>query len=462
MNKTAQLSYRLISLSLVLFGLGFPTWAQVLTLEGALEATFAQYPTLAAQRSALDAVRANQRVIRDNRLPNVRLHDQINVGTANGLSGSYFSLGLIVPTSGGRRTQNRMGLASGNIALASMDWEVYNFGRFAAEDKLARADIAVGEASLEREQFGLRQAVINTYLELIRLRQSLAIEQRNFARVDTVRRIIGNLVRNGIKPGLDSSLALVAFSKAKLAYWNVLEDYREANIQLATLTGRSVATLQVDTTFRVASLTTTATPGQPAESHPLLRFQNQLVTRQTAEIDLIRKAALPRVSLLTAAWARGTSLDVENNFGPLESGLVYSRTNFLLGVAATINLTDLRRANSRTQLQQFRVQEATNQLSVERVQLQNALTTADSLLAVVQLKLTELPTALRSANDVYNQRLSLYNNGLETILSLTDALQLLSLVEKDYVEAQNRAVRLRLQRAYATNNFEEFYTLFRR
>ncbi|MBC8154451.1 MAG: hypothetical protein H7Z72_16225, partial [Bacteroidetes bacterium] len=129
---------------------------QVLTLEGAVEATFAQYPTLATQRSALDAIRANQRVVRDNRLPNVRLHDQIDVGTANGISGSYFSLGLIVPTSGGRRGENRMDLASGNIALASMDWEVYNFGRFAAEDQLARAEIAIGEAGLEREQFGLR------------------------------------------------------------------------------------------------------------------------------------------------------------------------------------------------------------------------------------------------------------------------------------------------------------------
>ncbi len=461
MAKTGRLLTQLIIIGTLLFGVLHSAGAQVLTLEGALEATFSQYPTLAAQRSALDAIRANQRIIRDNRLPNVRLHDQIDLGTANGMSGSYFSLGLIVPTSGGRRSENRMDLASGNIALASMDWEVYNFGRFSAEDKLARADVAVGEAALDREQFGLRQVVINTYVELIRLRQSLAIEQRNLARVDTVRRVIGNLVRNGMKPGLDSSLATVALSKAKLAYWTVLEDYRRATIQLATLTGRPIASMQVDTSFRVAALLAPSAGEQATLSHPLLRYQDRLLTRQTAEIDLIRKAALPRVSLLTAAWARGSSLTVENNYGPLGSGLAYSRSNFLLGVAATINLTDLHRANARTQLQQFRVQEATNNLVVERVQLQNALTTADSLLAVVRLTLNEMPTALRSANDAYNQRLSLYNNGLESVLGLTDALQLLSSVEKDNVEAQNRAVRLRLQRAYATNDFERFYTLFR-
>jgi outer membrane protein TolC len=446
----------------VLLAAAGPLSAQVLTLEGAIEATFGQYPTLAAQRSALNAIRANQRVIRDNRLPNVRLHDQITVGTANGMSGSYFSLGLIVPTSGARRETNRSDLASGNIVLATADWEIYNFGRFAAEDQVARADIAVGEAGLEREQFGLRQVVINTYLDLIRLRQSLAIEGRNFARVDTVRRIIVNLVRNGIRPGLDSSLATVELSKAKLAYWQVLQDYRQAGIQLATLTGRPAAP-DIDTTFRVSRLTPAVADGPPATGlHPLLRLSERIVTRQAAEIDLIRKAARPRVSLLTAAWARGSSLNVDNSFGPLGSGLIYSRSNFLLGVAATVNLMDFRRANARVQLQQFRVQEATNQLAVERVQLQNTLTTADSLLAVVRLALTELPTALRAANDAYTQRLSLYNNGLETILGLTDALQLLTSVEKDYVNTQNRAAQLRLQRAYATNNFEEFYTLFRR
>lgn len=125
-----------------------PLPAQPLTMEGAVEASLSQYPTLAAQRSALNALRSGTEVLRANRLPNLRLHSQTNVGTANGLSGSYFSLGLIVPTSGARRDNNSGNLATGNIALASADWEFYNFGRFGAEDQLLRADVAVGEARL--------------------------------------------------------------------------------------------------------------------------------------------------------------------------------------------------------------------------------------------------------------------------------------------------------------------------
>lgn len=453
---------RILLATLFLFSCQTCLFSQVLTLEGAIDATFTQYPTLATQRSALEAIRANARVVRDNRLPNIRLHDQIDVGTANGLSGSYFSLGLIVPTSGGRRSENRMDLASGNIALASMDWEVYNFGRFKAEDQLARTDITVSEAALEREQFGLRQVVINTYLDVLWLTQYLKIEQRNLARVDTVRRIITNLVRNGVKPGLDSSLATVQLSKAKMAYWQVLENYRQATIQLATLVGRPIDQVRIDTTFRLAPLLRFDIEQTLTLAHPLLKYRERQVSRQSAEIELIRKAALPRISFLTATWARGSSLDVENNYGSLGSGLAYSRTNVLVGVAATVNLMDFRRASHRTELQQFRVQEATNQLSLERVQLQNALTTSDSLLAIVRLELGELPISLRSANDAYNQRLSLYNNGLETILGLTDALQLLASVEKDFVMTQSRATKLQLQKAYATNNFDSFFTLFRR
>lgn len=440
----------------------FGVFSQVLTMERAIEATLSQYPTLEAQRSALEAIRANARVVHDNRLPNVRLHDQINVGTANGLSGSYFSLGLIVPTSGGRRAENRMDLASGNIALASMDWEVYNFGRFKAEDQLARTDIVVGESALEREQFGLRQLVITTYLDLLQLKQQLKIEQRNLARVDTVRRIITNLVRNGIKPGLDSSLVTVQVSKAKMAYWQVLENYQQALVQLATLTGRPPHTIQIDTTFRAELSPTISTPAESNAIHPLLKYRENVAMRQSAEMDVIRKSVLPRVSLLTAAWARGSSIDVENNYGSLAKGVLYTRANVLAGIAITVNLTDFRRSSHRLQLQQFRVREANSQLAAEQLQLRNVMTASDSMMSVLQLELKELPIALRSATAAYNQRLSRYNNGLENILGITDALQLLVSVEKDYVTTQNRAAKVRLQKAYATNNFEAFFALFRR
>ncbi|RYC72114.1 MULTISPECIES: TolC family protein [Spirosoma] len=444
---------------------GLPTRLQAqqrLTLEEAVAATLAQYPTLAARQSALGALRANSQILADNRLPNVRVHSQTNIGTANGLSGSYFSLGLIVPTSGARRADNQADLATGNIALASADWEVYNFGRFAAENQLLRADIAVGEAGLERERFGLRQTVISSFLDLFWTEQNLQIEQRNLARVDTVHRIIANLVRNGIKPGLDSSLARAALSRARLAYLRMQEERQRARVQLATLTGRPIDQIEIDTALRVDPLLIPLADPEPVSAHPLLQVQQRLITRQVAEVDLIRKSALPRVTLLGATWARGSSLDVDNNYGPLLPGLSYSRTNYLLGVAATANLMDFRRATSRVRLQQFRVEEARNQLMVAQLQLQNTLGIANARLAVVQNQLAELPNALRSAREAYTQRLSLYNNGLETVLSLTDALTLLTAVEKEVVQTRAQAVQLRLQRAQATDNLDEFYSLFRR
>ena len=448
-------------LFLIFYG-HFRAAAQIMDMKEAVEATINHYPTLAAQRSALEAFRANVQVLRDNRLPNVRLHDQVNVGSANGLSGSYFSMGLIVPTSGGRRPENTMELASGNIALATADWEFYNFGRFQAENKLANADIAVGESGLEREQFALRQIVVKTYLDLVWLRQNLKIEERNLARVDTVRRIINNLVQNGIRPGLDSSLASVELSRAKLGYYQMQEAYRRASVQLATLTGRDINDIQIDTTFNAQSLLGEPAPSAVLASHPLLKYRNNLITRQRAEIDVIRKTALPRVSLLTSVWARGTSLDIDNNFGPLGQGFGYSRTNFLLGVAATVNLMDFKRVKTRAAQQEWRVREAGSLLSVEQLQLQNTLTMADSVMSTIRLALRELPVTVRSATLAYQQRMSLYNNGIENILGITDALQLLKRVEKQVIDVQQRAVDVRLQKAYATSDFEPFFDLFRR
>ncbi len=435
---------------------------QLLSMEQAVDAALAKSPTIEAQRAALAGFEASVGVLRANRLPNVRLHDQIDVGTANGLSGSYFSMGLIVPTSGGRRDENRMDLASGNIALATADWEVYNFGRYKAEDQLARADIAVGQAGVQREQFMLRQAVIGAYLDVIWRGRILQLESRNIARADTVSRIINNLVHNGIRPGLDSSLANVELSRARLNYYEIDEGLRRAFLQLSMLTGRKVSQLAIDTTFHEQALS-----GQPNElkvmiAHPILNYQNTLLNRQQSEINAIRKTALPRVSLLASGWARGTSLDIDNNYGPLGRGFGYSRTNFLLGVAATVNLTDFKRTKSRTEVQEWKIKEAGSRLDFERLKLENTLASSDSVLATVRLALQELPNTIRSAESAYQQRLSLYNNGIENILALTDAMQLLTKVERQALDIEKRAVELRLQRAYATSDFEDFFSFFRR
>lgn len=438
-----------------------PLAGQVLNLEGAVHAAIENYPTLAARQEALEATRSNAQVIRDSRLPNVRLHDQVNLGTANGLSGSYFSMGLIVPTSGGRRPDNSLELATGNIALATADWEVYNFGRFKAEDRLAQVDISVGEAAVATEKFKIRQSVITTYLDLIWLHQTLKIEERNLGRVDTARRVISNLVHNGIRPGLDSSLVAVELSRARLNYFQLREEQQKALIQLATLTGRSVTDLQIDTTFNERLLYGPLIPGELATDHPLLHYRQALIERASGEIETIRKSAMPRISLLTSVWARGTSLDIDNNFGSLGKGLGYSRSNFLLGVAATVNLTDFRRVRSRLIQQQWRIKESASLLTTEKIQLQNVLTTSDSVLVMIRAGLRELPFALNAAELAYQQRLSLYNNGIENILALTESLQLLTAVERQSVGVRKRAVNVWLQRAYATDDFDDFYALFR-
>lgn len=435
---------------------------QVLSMEQAVDAALARYPTIEAQRAALAALETSVNVLKANRLPNLRLHDQVDVGTANGLSGSYFSMGLIVPTSGGRRDENRMDLASGNIALATADWEVYNFGRYKAEDQLARADIAVGQAGVQREQFMLRQAVVGAYLDVLWRGRILQLESRNIARADTVSRIINNLVNNGIRPGLDSSLASVELSRARLSYYEIDEGLRRAFLQLSMLTGRDISQLTVDTTFHEKALSAQPNNLKVVTSHPILSYQNTILSRQQSEIAAIRKTALPRVSLLASGWARGTSLDIDNNYGPLGRGFGYSRTNFLVGVAATVNLTDFRRVRSRTQVQEWKIREAGSRLEFERLKLENTLTASDSVLATVRLALQELPNTIRSAESAYQQRLSLYNNGIENILGLTDAMQLLTKVERQAVDIERRAVELRLQRAYATSDFEDFFSFFRR
>jgi len=122
---------------------------------------------------------------------------------------------------------------------------------------------------------------------------------------------------------------------------------------------------------------------------------------------------------------------------------------------------DFRRVANRIRLQQYRVQEASFQQASEQLQLQNISTTADSVLAVLQHELRDFSSSLRAATDVYQQRLARYQNGLDNILGLSEALQLLTSVEKDYLTTQHRSVAMLLQKAYVTNDFESFFKLFK-
>ena len=98
-----------IIISILLFNICSLSFAQTnnkIGLKQAIDSAIKNYPLLNAKQLETESANAAVRDAKDQRLPSLNMSDQIDLGTANGLGGSYFPMGIIPSTSGGINAEN--------------------------------------------------------------------------------------------------------------------------------------------------------------------------------------------------------------------------------------------------------------------------------------------------------------------------------------------------------------------
>ncbi|HVI48548.1 MAG TPA: TolC family protein [Chitinophaga sp.] len=436
------------------------TTADSLSLREAITLTLARYPAVKAKQQLVKAGEANLTDVRHNWYPVLKLHDQVDVGTDNSIYGSYFTMGLIPSTSGGIRNENVSSLMSGNIAMANVQWEIYNFGAYGSQREDARRALEVNHADLGNTANQLTVNVIETYLQLLRLHELINIQADNVKRNAEIVHAVTTVVLHGLKPGVDSTIAVAELSKARLNLLDVSNHYNQARIQLATLTGldTSQVTPEWNTGGRLMAMLNSDSSSTVADNtHPLLQYYDALFRRQQVQELIVRKQSLPKLSLMAAGWMRGSSGSFNDYYDKnLFSGLGYNRYNYLLGLGVTWNITDQRRRHERLAVQQYRSAAASQELETLRVVLHNMYEQAQNDILTSKAKLNELPLQLQAARAAARQKTSLYKGGLANIIDVTNALFVLNRAETDLVEARTAAWVALFRAAYASNNIAAF------
>jgi len=431
--------------------------ADSFSLHRAIALTLEHYPALKAKQAQVKAGQASLTDIKHNWYPAVKLHEQLDAGTDNSIYGSYFTMGMIPSTSGGIRAENNNALMSGNIAMAAMTWEVYNFGAYGSEQKEAAQALKVQQTDLSNTANQLTVAVIENYLEFLRLQALRKIAADNIQRNTEVLRAVTATVLHGLKPGVDSAIAAAELSKARLNLLDIKNKYNQVRIQLSTFTGLDTAEIQPDTVNneRLLSLLGVAAPDSIG-SHPMLEYYNAVYRQQRASEQVIRKSRLPKVNLMAAGWMRGSSGSFNDVYDKnLWSGLGYSRYNYLLGLGITYNLTDLKRTHEKVAVQQYRSEVAQQQLETTRTTLNGLLQQAQSDIQTSKDKLLELPLQLAAARAAARQKMALYKGGLTNIIEVTTALFVLNRAETDLVQTRDAAWKALFRAAYAGNSISQ-------
>lgn len=419
-------------------------------------------PTLITDSSAINVRQAQAAEVRNNWLPNLRLNYQADIGTNNNVAGPYFGFGIIPSDSRGVRTESNTTTVSANVGVAALDWEVYNFGAYGAQNRVAQSNIQVEQNNFARSKYQLEAYTISNYLQLTSLQDYVKIQARNIQRNQEILRSIGSLTRSGVRPGVDTSIANAELSKARLNYIELNNQLQQVQLRLATVSGLPYQSIIADSL--IESQLINSPYGQlntDTANHPLINYYKSLYQNSKEQENLVKKQYNPKILLEGAAWGRGSSVDANDHFNSLSTGWGFQRDNYLVGLGISYNLFDLRRKQLKVRTQKTQSDYFQNKLREQKTLLAANANQAFAEMQTARERLTEIPHQLKAANDGYRQKLSLYKNGLTDIIELDAALNILYRAETDYVQAKYAYTNALFNQAITDNKVSTILNLLK-
>jgi adhesin transport system outer membrane protein len=433
------------------------------TLKQLLNSVNQKAPTLLTDSAAIGIRKAQAEETRNNWLPNLNLNYQADIGSANNTVGPYLGFGIIPSSSGGIHATNTTTVMSDNLGIAAFDWEVYNFGKYRAQNKVANSDINVQQKSYARSKYDLQGYTISNYLQLLRLQNFLRIQYRNISRTQEILRSIMSLAKSGVRAGVDTSIAQAELSKARLNYIELENQSKQVQLKLSEVSGFPYQAIVPDSTVETNLIAQPSANVFLADTsnHPLINYYKSIYQNNLQREDLVKKSYNPQIKLEADAWGRASSVDANNQYHNLGSGYGYQRGNYLVGIAISYNLFDLRRRQLKLSTQKANTDYAYKKLQEQQQLLSISASQADVEMQTAFDRLKEIPNQLKAANDSYRQNLSLYRNGLSDIVTLDAALNILYRAETDYMQAKYDYSNALFQKAITENQVNSVLNLLK-
>ncbi|HUN66378.1 MAG TPA: TolC family protein [Bacteroidota bacterium] len=440
--------------------------AAVIGIRAAIDSALHYYPELRAKEFRIAGAQASVTDASDLWLPSLKISDQMDIGTDNGVAGSYFPLGLIPSTSGGIRADANSTLFSGNIGVAYLEHELYNFGLNGARVDAARSLAEYSAADYDEASYLLRYRVAQLYFELLRYRLLVSVQQKNVDRYQVLYNYIRAYTGSGINPGVDSSIANAEVSRARIQFIQTEETYRKLRQEFLSYTGLSSAGFDVDTSLyhipddRISRIRTLVSADSITSRNPVLAYYTDRWQYSLAQENLISKSYLPKLSLIGSVWFRGSSISPKDVYGSLATGWDYSRSNYMAGLAVTYNVIDLIHRRDKTDVQHFESEALREEIGQQKTILENQYQQAEVAVQAAVRRGQEVPLLLAAARSVFAQKSAQYDAGLANITDLTDASYLLYKAETEEVELMPDLLNALLNMAVTNNTLNAFLTNF--
>lgn len=438
---------------------------QSYTLPALIDSAQRHLPVLLQKKALIEANRAAVRDARDAYLPSSYLGDELLVGTDNAVPGSYYSFGLIPSVTSGVNSANNSQAAGGNIGFLTNQYDLINFGLKKATVRQAQAGLSLSQADLARETYLLKWQVGKVFLAIRKYQFQMGIDSQNVQRYQTMFTVIEATTKAGIKPGADSALAMAELSGARTLYNNTYGQMRQLYAQLSYMTGIPISGILVDTSGTQSNLANPGISGVPysmpltdsgAAGNPLTDYYLKQREVYVKTEDLVKKSFLPHILLTGMVWARGSSINYQDQYKSIGDGLGYDRFNYLAGLTFQYNLFNVVHRRDKAAIYHNQMLASDYDLQQQQLSLQNVGAKAEEGIQTALRNLNEIPIQIKAADDAYNQKTAQYKAGIINLVDLTNASYVLYRSQSEYVETVSEWLLSNLDKAAANGNLDLF------
>ncbi|RAJ88056.1 outer membrane protein TolC [Chitinophaga dinghuensis] len=435
---------------------------QVFTLQQAIDTAIANYGTIKAKASYTAAANEQVKQARRDYLPNVNLSAQQDYGTINGQNGPMYGFGgLAASSSGVPLDHQNWNAAFGALYLTNINWDFFAFGRAKEKIKTAMAAATQNDKDWQQEIFRHKIKVAAAYLNLVAAQQLTRSFKDNMDRADTVRKLVRVRVLNHLIAGVDSSQANAEYSSARITWTKAKDAEQEQGNQLAQLLGVPAQNFTVDTEF-VKRIPNLADVQLSEDNHPVLQWYKSRIALSDEQAKYYKTLYYPAFSVVGVLQTRGSGFG--NNYGVDQhnfsqgywDGVNPTRTNYLIGVGVTWNITQPLRISRQVKAQQQISKGLQYEYDLADQQIKAQMQLSDTKLQNALDNFREVPVQVKAASDAYLQKSVLYKNGLTNLVDLTQAAYALIRAQTDRDIAYVNVWQALLIKAAAAGDFNVF------
>lgn len=417
---------------------------QTTKLADALERSVQNFEKIKAKEAVQKASKQTIQYQKSQYLPDLTLVAQQSFGTINAQNGPLYGYGgLGVASTSMPLAEQNWNAAFGSLYLANVNWNLFTFGKLKNQVAIAKADESVANKDLEQTKFQHKVKVGAAYFNLLAAQRIKYVQEKNLERAKVVAETTESRANSGLIPGVDFSVAKAEVANAQSARIKAFDMELEYSKTLAVMLGEEYAHYQLDSVFTTTMPLFASETALDLTAHPVLEWQKSVVTKSGQQEKLQSALGLPTLAAFGVLQGRGSGFDwnyVQDNSAfskTYSDGAGIDRSNYIVGLTMSWNLTSLYRQSSKIREQKFITESLQKEYDYTQQELKaQQLWAADKLKNALE-NFEETKTQVKAADDAYRQHTALYDNGLTTIVDLTQAFYMLNRAEIEYEIAQN-------------------------